>query len=581
MRDRGQNLPATPASYTAAERLEVFLGDPADPHSPLGYASCADLDDAEEFPTEACAALDDYGLQRHYVPVRHGGLLTSYEEAVQLVRAVARRDLTVAIAHGKTYFGASSVWVAGTADQARQLGEAITAGVPVSWGLTERDHGSDLLADEMTAVPTADGFTVSGEKWLINNATRAALICTLVRTRNDGGARGFSLLLIDKRQLSDTELACLPKIPTIGIRGADISGFALSDASVPSTALVGAEGAGLEIVLKGLQLTRTMCAGLSLGAADHALQLCTEFVAERELYGRSLLSLPLARRTLAECYADHLLAEALTLMAARAINAATAEMSLWSAAVKYLVPTHTEAMIVRLRRLLGARSQLVDGYQHGRFAKLERDNLIVSMFDGNTLVNLHSMINQFPTLVLAHRRSVPVDHDALAACADLHRDLPELDITALSLMSRKGIGALRALPDAVRVLAGSGPHLAAAAAAAEQLHLVTESVFSDMSAYAPTRFPSADAYELARRFALCLAGAACIQVWLHNHDAFTGAALWSAGDWLGAALSRVLTRLGGAVDVPADALVDTLVEQQRTGRLPSLFDCRLAQARTP
>ena len=315
--DRRPKPVATAASFAAAERLEAFLGDPADPDALFGYAACAAVDDTEDFPTEACAALDAYGVPRHYVPARYGGLLTSYEDAVQLARVIARRDLTVAIGHGKTYLGAASVWVAGTADQARQLGRAITAGVPVSWGLTERGHGSDLLAGEMTAEPTADGFAVTGEKWLINNATRAGLICTLVRTRNGGGARGFSLLLIDKRQLGDTELTCLPKVTTIGIRGADISGFALNAASVPRTALVGPEGAGLEIVLKGLQLTRTMCAGLSLGAADHALQLSTGFVVERELYGRSLLALPLARQTLAECYADHLLAEELPLFAAR------------------------------------------------------------------------------------------------------------------------------------------------------------------------------------------------------------------------------------------------------------------------
>ena len=562
-----------PASFAAAELLEEFLGDPADPHAPFVYAASAALDDVEAFPADACAVLDRYGLPGHYVPVCYGGTNTSYEEAVQLLRVVARRDLTVAIAHFKTYFGGASVWVGGTADQARELGQVISQGVPVSWGLTERSHGSDLLAGEMTAEPTADGFTVSGEKWLVNNATRAGLICTLVRTRDGGGARGYSLLLIDKRRLGDAELTCLPKIPTIGIRGADISGFALDGASVPRTALVGAEGAGLEIVLKALQLTRTMCAGLSLGASDHALRLCTEFVADRELYGRNLLQLPLARQTLAECYADHLLGEAVTLMAARAIHAATGEMSLWAAAVKYLVPTHTEAMIVRLRRLLGARSQLID-YQYGRFEKVERDNAIVSMFDGNTLVNLHSLINQFPTLALAHRRGGPIDHEALATCADLGRDLPELDTAALSLMSRHGVGALRALPDAVAALAGAGPHLAAAA---EQLDGATQAVFAEIAGHTPSRFPAADAYELARRFALCLAGAACVQVWLHNQGAFAGT-LWSNGTWLTAALSRVLTRLGVSAEVPTDALVETLVSQERTGRLLSLFDCRLAEA---
>lgn len=88
------------------------------------------------------------------------------------MRAVARRDLTVAVAHGKTFLGAVSVWVGGTRRQAEELAGLVMDGAAVSWGLTERDHGSDLMAGETVARPDTDGYLVSGEKWLINNASR-------------------------------------------------------------------------------------------------------------------------------------------------------------------------------------------------------------------------------------------------------------------------------------------------------------------------------------------------------------------------------------------------------------------------
>lgn len=566
-----------PSSFVAAERLEAFLGDPADPSAVLGYTAGAAADETEVFPVAACARLDAYGLPRHYVPVRHGGLLASYEDAVALMRTVARRDLTVAIAHGKTYLGAASVWVAGTDAQARELGELIASGVPVSWGLTERDHGSDLLAGDMLATRTAGGFRVSGEKWLINNATRSGAICTLVRTDPEAGPRGYSLLLIDKRRLGAGEFAESPKVPTAGIRAADISGFILTGAVVPQAGLVGREGQGLEIVLKGMQLTRTLCAALSLGAADHALRLVTEFAGARKLYDRPLLSLPLARRTLAECYADQLLSEALTLLAARTIHAATGEMSLWSAVVKYLVPTHTETALLRLRRVLGARSQLLDGYAQGRFQKLERDNAIVSLFDGNTLVNLNSLINQFPLLARVRRHGGRIDVEALRTVADLSRELPEFDAAALSLVARNGAAMLHALPDAVATLSEGGADVELTAAATH-LMAVTECVLDEVEAYRPTPFPPAAAYELARRVALCLAGAAVLQLWLHNRNTARGP-LWDRGVWLTAVLARLLDRLGTpAPELPVEALIESLVGQQRSGHLLSLFDCRLAEA---
>ena len=81
------------------------------------------------------------------------------------------------------------------------LAARILDGTQLAWALTERDHGSDLLASELAAAPVAGGFQLTGEKWLINNATRGTLLCLLVRTRPEGGPRGFSLLLADKRRL--------------------------------------------------------------------------------------------------------------------------------------------------------------------------------------------------------------------------------------------------------------------------------------------------------------------------------------------------------------------------------------------
>ena len=228
----------TAAGYRAiepAQALQRAMGDPADDDEVLSYARSAELDASEVFPTAACARLDALGLPRHYVPARHGGALTSYEEVLHLMRVLARRDLTLAIAHGKTFLGAVGVWVAGRPDQQADLAADILAGARVCWGLTERAHGSDLLAGEVSAQRTPTGYRVDGEKWLINNATRGDLVCLLARTEPTGGPRGFSLLLVDKRQLAPDRYRCLPKVRTHGIRAADISGISFHDAEVPAT----------------------------------------------------------------------------------------------------------------------------------------------------------------------------------------------------------------------------------------------------------------------------------------------------------------------------------------------------------
>jgi alkylation response protein AidB-like acyl-CoA dehydrogenase len=567
-------------AYRSAALLDHRLGDPDDDGRIFSYARCGALDDREEFPVEICRELDFLGLPASYVPVAYGGSLRSYEQVLQQMRAVARRDLTVAIAHGKTFLGAVSVWVGGSRRQAEELAGLVMDGAVVSWGLTERDHGSDLLAGEVVARPDGDGYTVSGEKWLINNANRARLVCLLARTGEAGGARDFSLLLIDKARLGRDAYRPLPAVKLHGIRGADISGIAFTDAPVSRSALVGEEGAGAEIVLKSLQLTRILCASLSLGAADNALELATGYALRRNAYGSQLVDLPQTRRMLAQSYADVLLAEAVTLVSSRSIHALTGELTAVSAVTKYFVPTLIDQAIIRLGTVLGARSLLVGPtYRHGRFQKVQRDHRIVGIFDGNTLVNLHSLVNQF-VLLARQLRKQTVDVEGLATATDLAAPLPEFDHDRLSLLPRAGCTLVQALRQGVReisALAARGAAPASLARRAEAVAVAADGVAARLVTHRPTavEVPAED-FELAERYADCYAASAAVHLWLRNRGTHgDGSGLWAEGLWLEAVLARLLARLlPGRPDPTDDALellVPFLVEQHGSGVLPSLL----------
>ncbi|PYC87368.1 acyl-CoA dehydrogenase [Streptomyces tateyamensis] len=550
-----------------AQLVECFdrgLGDPHDPLQIFSFARCQELDEREEFPTEICQRLDGLGLARRYVPAALGGELHSYEELAALVRLVARRDLTVAVAHVGTFLGAASVWLAGRPEQAAQLAREVEAGSVVSLALSEREHGSDLLANRVRTSGGEDWYRIAGEKWLIGNASRGQLVCVLARTEPVGGPRGFSLLLVDKRRLAPGSYRCLPAVRTVGIRGADISGIEFREAEVPADALVGAAGTGLETVLKCLQLTRTLCGALSLGTADHALRLAVRNSATG------------ANPALAGAYADLLVAEAVTLVAARAVHALPGELSVASAAVKAFVPTLVEELIADLARELGPALLLAEPTEADSFQKLERDHHIMSIFDGNTAVNLNALVNQFDALARGYRRA-RVDQAGLAAATTLSDPLPAADTSRLALFSRHGSSLVQSLPAALAEL--TDPHFAPLAAAlaeqAEQLH-------TEMAELRPSaREVPAMAYELARRYTVLFAAAGCVQLWLHNRTA-DDSPFWQHGDWLRAALIRLLGQLGaGSGELPADLvaeLTERLRHQHKAGRLFSLLDCQLEES---
>jgi alkylation response protein AidB-like acyl-CoA dehydrogenase len=533
------------------ERLEAFLGDPS-ADGTFSARRCAELDQAGEFPADIVQLLDEWGLHHYYVPVRFGGRLDDFVTAPQLIRAVARRDLTVAIAHGKTFLGGVSAWVAQDDAAAFALAGKVLGGYPVSWGLTERDHGSDLLSGEVTADAVTGGYRISGEKWLINNATRGRVVSVLARSKRAGGERGFDVFIVDKTELAPESFRCLPKVRTEGIRGADISGITFDQAMVGSAARLGKPGQGLELVLKGLQLTRTLCSGLSLGAGDHALRMAMSFATNRSLYGRPLTSLPRARRVLVDAYADHILNEVLALAGTRAIHTLTSDMSILSAVVKYLLPARTDKMITEIGRLLGVRSQLTES----GFDKLSRDHRIVGIFDGNSTVNLHAIINSFPAIA---RRDV----DDVGVTFDLAASLPAFDPAKLSLLARHGCRIVRTLPGSVvelAELADTRPRLAPVLALAQRLLDRSNRLLAQLADYRPVRIKaSRQAFRLAEQFALDVAAACAIGIWLANYEQHEAATHWRDGAWLHAVLARSLSA-PSTVDVD-DAMLTELTRQ--------------------
>ncbi|MCQ8191274.1 acyl-CoA dehydrogenase family protein [Streptomyces rugosispiralis] len=544
-------------STTPLDRLTRLLGELSGPGQPFSPEALAELDRTEAFPTEACRALDAFGLRRFYVPAEHGGALESFDVVMRLLRAVSRIDLTVALSHGKTYLGAAATWIAGEPEAARRLGRRIADGTPVSCALTERHHGSDLMAGEVTARPApGGGWLLSGEKWLINLATRGGLVTVLARTDESGGPRGFSLFLVDKSRLAPERFTHLPKVPTYGIRGADISGIAFHDAPLPEEALIGRVGEGIEIIVKALHFSRTGCVAMSLGAGDHALALAAEFLAQDADGGRLALD-PYVRRELGEAAAGLLLADATGLVAARSPHALAGEMSVVSAAAKAYVPTEVDDLIARLLHLLGPYGLLRPDEPHTGFAKVERDHRIIGIFDGSSLVNRSALIEQFPRIARGYAKG-RWDAEGLAEATNPHAPLRPLRPGELSLVSSGGCSVLAGLPAAVgelRDLAARGHASTALTTLAGRLLDVSDRLHQDMAAIRfPPRAVPGHAFRLAERFESCFAAASALHLWL-------GAAARARGPIPEAALLACLVKALTDLEEPVDGADRTAFDE--------------------
>ena len=543
--------------------FDRFLGDSSSPDSAIWDRHTLRLDEAGAFPSDAVSALDEHGLQRLYVPRQFGGNLDDLLEPMLAIRHVARRDLTVAVAHGKTFLGSVCAWV-DEGNLARHLAPIVLSGAPVSWGLTEAGRGSDLLRTTTRFDSKTD--TLDGGKWPINNATRGQVMCVLARTSDSLNPRSLSLVLVDKSELVPASFQHGEKVMTHGVRGADISGITWSGAKLPPGRMLGEPGCGLEVVLRGLQVTRVTCTALSLGAADRALRQVIEFLSSREIYGTRLLSMRNALADAGSIISDALLAEATALVGARHISALPTELSLVSSLVKYVVPSIVDDLFRDSTQFLGARSQLAGFAGAGLFEKASRDNRVVGIFDGNSVVNLHAIINQFSLIT---RSGSAIEPFKLARILDPGEHPGRLTLNSLKLVSRTGSTLLAGVEELVASIAHSDPRLSRAL----DVYLRAFILLREEVRIAPrTNAPSFGHFDLARRLSYAFAGACALVLALGNSDSsdFGRDELW-----LTAVLYRVCVQLGYEIE-GADSVYAEFAERicTRSGgsRIVSLLD---------
>jgi alkylation response protein AidB-like acyl-CoA dehydrogenase len=560
-----------------AQRLEQALGSAFDPDSPASLASAVRLDEREEFPADFMAALRREGAHYNLIPQELGGSLESFEESALVLRLIARRDLTAAIAFGQTFLGSIPVWLAGTEPQKQALAAAIRGGELGCLALTEELHGGDLLACDFRAVPEGSRYLLSGRKWLINNGSRGGLATVFART-GEPSAAGFSLFLVEKSKIADAaRLLPLAKIRTHGIRGADISGFECRDLPLPESAVVGAPGLGYELTLKTLQISRTMCAALSLGAADTALRTALEFALDRRIFGDTVANIPSARAQLAGAYTGLLICECLSLAATRALDACPERLPVWSSVVKYLVPSMVDELIRESAVVLGARHYLREGLHGGIFQKVMRDNAVVGLFDGSTAVNLHIVSGQLNALA-SMRGTSPELRGRLNRIFSRGVDLPWRGFPAASRLKFTNGGYDEIVDGLLMVEAADLPPQIAALVrqVVEDLEVLDRAV-ATIDDPQDRRANSARRFVLAKRYCWILAAAACLLVWVHNRggrDEF-----FERGEWLSAALGHLVSRLRPGITAEApDAVFSRMVEQYRRNELFSLWPLALGGA---
>lgn len=244
------------------------------------------------FPDDIWKRTAALGITSCVLPKKFGGRGYSCATYAEMIRIIAKGDpaLAMNVAAVNALCVAHFEHFANDEQRAKYLPGILNGDIPLAWGLTEPDAGSDARRVKTFATPIEDRpgyFHLNGEKMFITNGGFAELFIIIARVSE----KDLTAFLVEKNQPG---FEMIGRIPTVGVQASWTSHFRLKNA-------VGWHTPGsFEEVIGLLYRGRIGIGGMALGIAEKALEEGIEYSKQREQFGRPLAAMQSVQNMIAE-----------------------------------------------------------------------------------------------------------------------------------------------------------------------------------------------------------------------------------------------------------------------------------------
>lgn len=288
--------------------------------------------DAESiFPVETIAKAGEMGFCGLYTPQRWGGLGLSRQDA-----AIVFEELAGGCTSTTAYITIHNMatWMLSRWGQEALCDEwvpALAAGQKLaSYCLTEPQSGSDAASLRTKAVRNGDFYVLDGTKAFISGAGQTDMLIVMARTGGEGAA-GISAFAVP---------ANLPGIvygkkeEKMGWNSQPTRIISFDQVKVPVGNLLGAEGEGFAIAMKGIDGGRINIAVCSVGTAQAALTRAQAYMKERTQFGRELAQFQALQFKLADMLTELVAARQMVRLAAWKLDQESPDATAYCAMAK-------------------------------------------------------------------------------------------------------------------------------------------------------------------------------------------------------------------------------------------------------
>lgn len=246
-----------------------------------------EIDENHRFPSENIKKMQELGYFGIPIPEEYGGIgmdnLTYMLCIEEMARVCASTAVILAV---HTSLGAGTFLQFGNEEQKQKFLVPLANGQKLgAFSLTEPNAGTDASGLKTTAVLDGDDYVLNGTKVFVTNGKEADIYLVAAVTDKSLGNKGISLFVVEKNT-SGFEFGTKEK--KMGIHASSTYELIFKNCRIPKENLIGKEGEGFKIAMKGLDGARIGIAAQALGIAQGALDRTIKYVKERNQFGKPI-----------------------------------------------------------------------------------------------------------------------------------------------------------------------------------------------------------------------------------------------------------------------------------------------------
>lgn len=316
------------------------------------------------FPKEAIAKAGELGFCGLYAPEAAGGLALPRLDATLVFEEMAAIDPSTT---AFITIHNMATWMLGTwATPAVRdhWGPLLTTGEKLaSYCLTEPGAGSDAASLKTRAELVGAEYVINGAKAFISGAGSTDVLVLMARTGDTAsGASGISAFAVPANAPG---ISYGKKEQKMGWNSQPTRTISFDNVRIPADHLLGREGEGFKIAMKGLDGGRINIATCSVGAAQGALNAAQQYIQDRKQFGKPIASFQALQFKLADMATELVAARQMVRLAASKLDAGARDATTYCAMAKRFA---TDAGFNVVNEAL----QLHGGYGYIREYPLER-----------------------------------------------------------------------------------------------------------------------------------------------------------------------------------------------------------------